>query len=147
MPTVASKNKLFQVLMRDSVPEDKFECRLASMTTVRKKKFRTYLAIKQMMCCHYCKSMMTLQSVSNGNVAPNYATFEHLIDIFVNGKKDDSASAIVLACAKCNSDRGGERVKQAFEYYSTFMNRITLHKLIRHVGWPRIINAFGAPSI
>jgi hypothetical protein len=145
--TVANSNRLFKVLMSDDFLEDKFECRLASMSNKRKKKFRMYLAIRQVMCCHYCKTTMTLQSASDGKVAPNYATFEHLIDIFVHGKKDDSASAIVLACAKCNSDRGGERVKQAFEYYSTFLNRITLHKLVRHVGWQRIINAFGAPSI
>lgn len=144
MNTMQANQRLFDVLMKDDIVKRSFNCTVTSLSKKLKLEFRTHLAIKQAMLCHYCKNPMTLHHSSKGKRPDNFASFEHLIDIFVTGKKDNHCSKIVLACAKCNSERGTDRAKQALCYYGGFfLNRCTIHELIRHVGWKRIIESFG----
>ena len=120
---------------------------LANYSSDKKHRFRAMLAVKQGMKCCYCCKPVTLQFPSKKKVPLDFATFEHLEDVFSgNGPKNDSTSAVAIACRQCNENRGRMRSKWAFQYYGSFFTKsTTLQKFLQHpkVGWVAIVREFG----
>lgn len=68
---------------------------------------------------HYCHKPMQIEVQSGGRLPNNYATIEHLRDRFDptrNEPNHQQDKRIVLACNKCNNDRGREREKEMGVY-------------------------------
>lgn len=98
---------------------------LANYSSDKKHRFRAMLAVKQGMKCCYCCKPVTLQFPSKKKVHLDFATFEHLEDVFSgNGPKNDSTSAVAIACRQCNENRGRMRSKWAFQYYGSLLHQV-----------------------
>jgi len=62
--------------------------------------------------CHWCGIGTTLIHVENGILPDNAATIEHLEGVLLSGlgKRNHDHKKLVLACYKCNHDKGNELV-------------------------------------
>ena len=93
--------------------------KLARLCTFSKNRFRMHLYIRQGLRCYYCHCKMTIPTSGQNISTPDLATFEHLIDEWVHGEKDDRLENIVLACFKCNNDRNKLRQSAARQFYDS----------------------------
>ena len=149
---IESPTKLFTALMNDAVVDaDKIANgigRLANLAAHKKHRIRAFKTIQQGYRCYYCRNKLTLDRQKDGErIANDFATFEHLVDVFSGGgQKDDAITKIVIACRACNFNRGQHQERRARAYYgSMFAGKYTLLRLIEHpkVGWAGIIREFG----
>lgn len=77
-------------------------------------KKRVRLFAEQNGLCYYCRCKMVLNNATHGGKFPdNMATFEHLRDRLDPRRRRPNPSGeqrIVLACSRCNQERGRQRV-------------------------------------
>ena len=150
--TAPHAEKIFTTLMSDENDKQlssffNFAGNLSNLSTKRKHRFRAFLSIQQGFLCCYCKRGLTLEKPKADRQLPNYATFEHVRDVFEGGgKKDDRCSSIKVACYECNVSRGSAQNERALRYYGQFfVKKYTLMRFVAHpkVGWAGIIREFG----
>lgn len=94
-----------------------------------KKRYRRKLFEKQDGLCWWCKEPMQLiENMRGGRHPPRMATLEHLDDRFSpnRGRFPAGERRIVLACAKCNWEKGVE--SQAAQPIEELHRRASLHK-------------------
>lgn len=66
---------------------------------------RSFLLLRDGDICHYCENKMETRN----HRSPNAATVEHIVPRSLGG--GNASYNLVLACSKCNGDRGSEYYK------------------------------------
>jgi len=80
--------------------------RLPNMSGAKRKRLFDALVRESGLVCHWCREPVVRQESGEGRQANNCATLDHIKSRIFGGL--DTRSNCVVACRKCNHDRGLE---------------------------------------